>query len=144
MDSHITVDFTTVCVLDSIERSVEIKRSNHIETTILQDIQNSLKFNSKKSRAIVFTNKRSIAWKETDFSICGEHLSEVREVTHLGHVLSSVIASSTASVKERCRKFYSCLYSIMGSVKGISTDPDVWSTVMDRVLLPVLGYGLGL
>ena len=93
--------------------------------------QNSLKFNSKKSRAIVFTNKR----KETDFSICGEHLSEVREVTHLGHVLSSVIA------KERCRKFYSCLYSIMGSVKGIGTDPDVWSTVMDRVLLPVLGYG---
>ena len=38
--------------------------------------QNSLKFNSKKSRAIVFTNKRSMAWKETDFSICGEHLSE--------------------------------------------------------------------
>ena len=30
-------------------------------------------------------------------------------------------------------KFYSCLYSIMGSVKG--------STVMDRVLLPILGYG---
>ena len=103
--------------------------------------QNSLKFNSKKSRAIVFTNKRSIAWKETEFSICGEQLSEVREVTHLGHVLSSVIASSTASVKERCRKFYSCLYSIMGSVKGIGTDPDVWSTVMVRVLLPVLGYG---
>ena len=29
----------------------------------------------------------------------------------------------------------------MESVKGIGTNPDVWSTVMDRVLLPVLGYG---
>ena len=28
-----------------------------------------------------------------------------------------------------------------GVCKGIGTDPDVCSTVMDRVLLPVLGYG---
>ena len=81
--------------------------------------QNYLKFNSKKSKTIVFTNRRSVSYRVTDFYINDEYLIEVSEVTHLGHVLSSFIGDSTAAVKERCRKFYGSLYSIIGSVKGI-------------------------
>ena len=47
---------------------------------------------------------------------------------------------TTGAVEERCRKFYSSLYSIVGAVKGVGRNPTVWTTIMYSVLLPVLGY----
>ena len=44
-------------------------------------------------------------------------------------------------MEERCRKFYSSLYSIVGAVEGVGRSPTVWTTIMYSVLLPVLGYG---
>ena len=35
---------------------------------------------------------------------------------------------TTGVVEERCRKFYSSLYSIVGAVKGVGRNPTVWTT----------------
>ena len=44
-------------------------------------------------------------------------------------------------MEERCRKFYSSLYSIVGKVKGVCRNCTVWPTIMYIILLPILGYG---
>ena len=100
-----------------------------------------LKFNIQKSKSISFRKRRSIYCRETAFSINGESLPEVHDVIHLGHKLSAVPKETTGAVEERCRKFYSSLYSIVGAVKGVGRNPTVWTTIMYSVLLPVLGYG---
>ena len=100
-----------------------------------------LKFNIQRSKSISFRKRRSIYCKETAFSINGECLPEVHDVIHLGHKLLAAPKETTGAVEERCRKFYSSLYSIVGTVKGVGRNPTVWTTIMYSVLLPVLGYG---
>ena len=55
-----------------------------------------LKFNVQKNKAIIFRKRRSIYCKETAFSINGESLPEVQDITHLGHKLSAVAGQATA------------------------------------------------
>ncbi len=69
-------------------------------------------------------------------------MPEVHDVIHLGHKLSAVPKETTGAVEERCRKFYSSLYSIARAFKGVGNNATVWTTIMYSVLLPVLGYGL--
>ena len=45
------------------------------------------------------------------------------------------------AVQDHCRKFYSTIYGLLGSVKGLTTDSTVWPKIMSSILLPVLGYG---
>ena len=47
------------------------------------------KFKLQKRKLISFRKRQSIYCKETNFSINGEHLLEVHDVTHLGHKLSA-------------------------------------------------------
>ena len=98
-----------------------------------------LKFNIQKSKSISFRKRRSIYCKETAFSINGESLPEVHDVIHLGHKLSAVPKETTGALEERCRKFYSSLYSIVGALKGVGRNPTVWTTINVLCIVTCIG-----
>ena len=93
-----------------------------------------LKFNVQKSKAIIFRKRRSIYCKETAFSINGESLPEVQDITHLGHKLSAVAGQALSQVLLfiilDCRDCQRCvwkLYSVVhDNVHHIVTYIGIW------------------
>lgn len=73
----------------------------------------------------------------------GGKLQCVDHVNHLGHIILSVIYDADDAVATRYRKFYSSLFSILSTVKGIGSNPTVWKKIMDLVLLPILDVNHG-
>ena len=103
-------------------------------------VRNNLRFNAKKSVSVTFTKNRRKSIADPKFELDGESLAYMETMKHLGIVLDMTLRDDSA-VKERIKRYYGAVNSVVASLGGTCSNDSVWMKVTDTQLFPVLTYG---
>ena len=100
-----------------------------------------LKFNGKKSSAIVFVKKKYSYISHPIFKLGDCDLQCHSTIRDLGVELQASYQDTLTTVKKRIQKYYGTVHSIISRLGGYCTSDKVWAKIIDVQLFPVVTYG---